>query len=75
MISCNLGEVRLIGNKRLIKAELSTLIFGLRHSKVLNNEEIQELVDSALKQDLTMGNDVPDESVDKLKKILEILEG
>ena len=75
MISCNLGEVGLIGNKRLIKAELSTLIFGLRHSEVLNNEEIQELVDSALKQDLTMGNDVTDEPVDKLKKILEILEG
>lgn len=75
MIKCNFGTVSIGGNKSVIKAELSTLIFALIQDDVLTVEEVQKCVDSALNTTPQELENISDELTDKLKKILEILEG
>lgn len=78
MIKCNFGTVSIEGIKSVIKAELSTLIFTLIQDDVLTVEDIQKCVDLAIlalnKTPQELEN-ISDELTDKLKKILEILEG
>ena len=75
MIKCNFGTVSIEGIKSVIKAELSTLILALIQDDVLTVEEVQECVDSALNTTPQELENISDELTDKLKKILEILEG
>ena len=75
MIKCNFGTVGIGGKKSVIKAELSTLIFTLIQDDVLTVEEVQKCVDLALNTTPQELENISDELTDKLKKILEILEG
>ena len=75
MIKCNFGTVSIEGIKSVIKAELSTLILALIQDNVLTVEEVQKCVDSALNTTPQELENISDELTDKLKKILEILEG
>lgn len=75
MIKCNFGAVSIDGIKSVIKAELSTLIFTLIQDDVLTAQEVQKCVDSALNTTSQELENISDELTDKLKKILEILEG
>ena len=75
MIKCDFGTVSIEGIKSVIKAELSTLILALIQDNVLTVEEVQKCVDSALNTTPQELENISDELTDKLKKILEILEG
>ena len=75
MISCDMGYVKVKGSNSLLKAELSTLIFSLKEDNIFTEDEIKECVDRGLH---TTDEDIEkysDDLADKLKKILEILEG
>lgn len=78
MIKCDLGIVKIEGNKYMIKSELLTLIFSLKENKILTEEEISECVDKGLhitdEEIEKVTDEMTDEMTDKLKKILEILE-
>ena len=75
MIKCNFGVVGIEGTKSVIKAELSTLIFTLTQNDLLTVEEVQKCVYPALNTTSQELENISDELTDKLKKILEILEG
>lgn len=75
MIKCNFGAVSIEGTKSVIKAELSTLIFILIKDDVLTVEEAQKCIESSLNTTPQELENISDELTDKLKKILEILEG
>ena len=75
MIKCNFKTVSIEGTKSVIKAELSTLIFTLIQNDVLTVEEVKKCVYLALNTTPQELENISDELTDKLKKILEILEG
>lgn len=75
MIRCDKGDLKIVGSKSLLKAELSTLIFSLKRNEVLTVDDINKAVKKAL--ETTEGDVIKhasDEVRDKLKKILDILE-
>ena len=74
MIRCNMGELKLEGPRALIKAEFSTIVFALKNEKILTEEDINEAVKYAIETKEEDIKNVSDEFIDKLKKILEILE-
>ena len=74
MIRCNMGELKLEGSKELIKAEFSTIVFALKNEKILTEEDINQAVKYAIETKEEDIKNVSDEFIDKLKKILEILE-
>lgn len=49
MLKSDFGKVEIKGMKALIMAELSTLIFGLRETKTLTDEEIKETINDGFK--------------------------
>lgn len=74
MIKCDLCDVEIKGSTPLLKAELSTIIYAV-NKETLTEDEINECVDRGL---YTTDEDIEkrsDDLADKLKKILEILEG
>ena len=75
MISCDMGYVKVKGSKSLLKAELSTLIFSLKEDNIFTEDEIKDMIDKALNTNPADIEKYSDELADKLKKILEILEG
>ena len=74
MIRCDMGELKLEGSKKLIKDEFSTIVFALKNEKILTEEDINEAVKYAIETKEEDIKNVSDEFIDKLKKILEILE-
>lgn len=74
MIICNMGELNLEGSKNLIKAEFATIVFALKNEKILTEEDINEAVKYAIETKEEDIKNVSDEFIDKVKKILEILE-
>lgn len=74
MIRCNIGALKIEGPKELIKAELSTIVFALKNEKILTEEDINEAVKDAIETKEEDIKNVSDEFIDKLKKILDILE-
>ena len=74
MIKCDLCNVEFKGSIPMLKAELSTIIHSLKR-EILTEDEINECVDKGLH---TTDKDIEkfsEDLTDKLKKILEILEG
>ena len=69
-----MGEFNLEGSKELIEAEFSTIVFALKTRKILTEEDINEAVKYAIETKEEDIKNVSDEFIDKLKKILEILE-
>ena len=74
MIRCNMGELNLEGSKNLIKAEFATIVFSLKNEKILTEEDINEAVKYAIETKEEDIKNFSDEFIDKLNKILEILE-
>ena len=74
MIKCDLCSVEFKGTIPRLKAELSTIIHAVNR-KILTEDEINECVDAGLhttEEDIKKSSD---DLANKLKKILEILEG
>ena len=74
MIKCDLCNVEFKGSKSILMAELSTMIQAVK-KEILTEEEINECVNRGLhttEEDIEKSSD---DLADKLKKILEILEG
>ena len=74
MIRCNMGELKLEGSKKLIKAEFATIVFALKNEKILPEEDLNDAVKYAIETQEEDIKNFSDEFIDKLKKILEILE-
>ena len=74
MIKCDLCDVEFKGSKAILKAELSTIIHTVKR-EILTEEEINECVDRGLHTTEEDIDKCSNEFADKLKKILEILEG
>lgn len=74
MIKCDLCNVEFKGSTPILKAELSTIIHAVNR-EILTEDEINECVDKGLHTTEEDIEKCSDDLVDKLKKILEILEG
>lgn len=74
MIKCGLGIVEFKGSKSILQAELSTIIHAVSR-EILTEDEINECVDRGLHTTEEDIEKCSEDLTDKLKKILEILEG
>lgn len=81
MIKCNYGDTIIKGTKRLIKAELSTLIYCLKDENILSEEDIMYCVTEALTFEETDTNDeesllenTAKDVVDLIKKLYDMTE-
>ena len=71
MIKCNYGDTIIKGTKRLIKAELSTLIYCLKGENVLSEKDIMYCVNEALTFEETDTND--EESVKSVNDVIDLI--
>lgn len=80
MIKCNYGDTIIRGTKRLIKAELSTLIYCLKDENILSEKDIMYCVKEALtfeetdtddKESVKSVNESVNEVIDLIKKLSE----
>lgn len=74
MINCDLFNVEFKGSKVILQAELSAIIHAVK-KEILTEEEINYCVDRGLHTTEEDIDKCSDDLADKLKKILEILEG
>ena len=71
MIKCNYGDTIIRGTKRLIKAELSTLIYCLKNENILSEKDIMYCVKEALTFEETDTND--EESVKPVNEVIDLI--
>ena len=73
MIKCNYGDTIIKGTKRLIKAELSTLIYCLKGENILSEKDIMYCVNEALTFEETDTNDEESLSENTAKDVVDLI--
>lgn len=72
MVKCDMGKVIYSGSSPLVKAELTTLLMGLKEDGIINEKDIKRICNDALKTEDELKKDVS-EKIRNLEDMIDVI--